>query len=283
LLGPRLGKYDKNGKIVNPITPHNVPMVQLGCFILAFGWFGFNPGSSLAASDNRIGIVAVNTMIAGMSATLSNVLYMWWFGPTRKPDPLMMGNGILAGLVAITAPSGFVTPVGAFWIGAIAGVLVALSCFFFDRIGVDDPVGAISVHGTCGAWGVLSVGLFADGHYAGYNGVATGVWGLFYGDHQLKQLVAQAIEVAVDIGWNVGAGGVFFLITGLLVGGNRVPAKTELAGLDLPEMGAMGYPETTPMVLPEQITDEQVEMAKEGKLLDVEALRFPKAPAESFV
>ncbi len=280
LLGPRIGKWDKNGKLVNPIPPHNLPMAMLGSFILAFGWFGFNPGSSLAASDNRIGIVATNTMLAGMSATMSAVLFMWWFGPTKKPDPAMMCNGLLAGLVAITAPSGFVTPCGAFWIGAVAGVLVVLSVFFFDKIRVDDPVGAISVHGTCGAWGVLSVGLFADGHYAGYNGISTGVWGLFYGDHQMRQLAAQAIEVAANIGWNVGAGGLFFLLTGLLVGGNRVPAKTEIAGLDMPEMGAMGYPETTPMVLPENITDEQVEAVKAGKMLDIEPLKFPKSPME---
>jgi Amt family ammonium transporter len=219
-------------------------------------------------------------MLAGMSATLSATLYMWWFGPTKKPDPCMMCNGLLAGLVAITAPSGFVTCVGAFWIGAVAGVLVCLSVFFFDKIGVDDPVGAISVHGTNGAWGVLSVGLFADGHYAGYNGVTTGVWGLFYGDHQTKQLAAQAIEVIANIVWNVGAGGLFFMLTGLLVGGNRVSAKTEIAGLDIPEMGAMGYPETTPKVLPANITDEQVAEIKAGRMLDVEPLQYPKAPVE---
>jgi Amt family ammonium transporter len=269
LIGPRLGKWNKEGKLVNPIAAHNMPMVMLGSFILAFGWFGFNPGSSLAASDNRIGIVAVNTMLAGMSATMSGVLYMWWFGPTKKPDPGMMCNCLLAGLVAITAPSGFVTPLGAFWIGAVAGVLVVWSCFFFDKIRIDDPVGAISIHGTCGAWGVLAVGLFADGHYAGYNGVSTGVWGAFYGDHQFKQLASQAIEVAVDIGWNVVAGGIFFYITGLLVGGNRVPAKVEIAGLDMPEMGAMGYPENTRLVLPEQVTDQQVEDIKSGKYLEV--------------
>lgn len=160
-------------------------------------------------------------------------------------------------------------------------MLVVLSVFFFDKIGIDDPVGAISVHGTCGAWGVLSVGLFADGHYAGYNGVATGVWGLFYGDHQMKQFASQFIEVCVNIGWNVGAGGLFFLLTGLLVGGNRVPAKTEIAGLDMPEMGLMGYPETTPMVLPENISDEQVEAIKAGKMLEIDALKFPKVPSEA--
>jgi ammonium transporter, Amt family len=267
MLGPRLGKYDKNGKVVNPIAAHNVPMVMLGSFILAFGWFGFNPGSSLAASDNRIGIVATNTMLAGMSATLSACLYMWWFGPTKKPDPCMMCNGILAGLVAITAPSGFVSCCGAFWIGLIAGVLVVWSCFFFDKIGVDDPVGAISVHGTCGAWGVISVGLFADGHYAGYNGVASGVTGLFYGGHP-GQLASQITEVIVNIAWNVGVGGFFFWLTGILVGGNRVSAKTEIAGLDIPEMGIMGYPENVKKVLPEDISDEEVEAITAGKYLE---------------
>jgi Amt family ammonium transporter len=282
LIGPRLGKYDRNGKLVNPITAHNVPMVMLGSFILAFGWFGFNPGSSLAASDNRIGIVAVNTMLAGMASTMTSVLYMWWVGPTKKPDPLMMCNGLLAGLVAITAPSGFATPVGSVIIGAVAGVLVVWSCFFFDKIRIDDPVGAISIHGTCGAWGVLAVGLFADGHYAGYNGVSTGVTGLFYGDHG-GQLLAQFVEVVADIGWNVIAGGIIFYVVGLVIGGNRVSAKVEIAGLDIPEMGAMGYPETTPLVLPENITDEDVEAVKAGRMLEVPALRFPKTAAESIL
>ena len=268
LIGPRLGKYDKNGKLVNPISAHNMPMVMLGCFILAFGWFGFNPGSSLAASDNRIGVVAANTMIAGMSATLSSVLFMWWFGPTKKPDPAMMCNGILAGLVAITAPSGFVSPMGAFIIGAIAGVLVCLSCFFFDKIRVDDPVGAISIHGACGAWGVLAVGLFADGtSYSGYNGVNHNVTGLFYGGGA-SQLMAQAIEVVACIGWNVIIGGILFVIIGKLVGGNRVPAKVEIAGLDMPEMGSVAYPENSKIILPSDITDEEVEAIRAGKRLE---------------
>jgi Amt family ammonium transporter len=268
LLGPRLGKYDKNGKLVNPIAAHDVPMVMLGSFILAFGWFGFNPGSSLAASDNRIGIVATNTMLAGMSATMSGTLYMWWFGPSKKPDPCMMCNCLLAGLVAITAPSGFVSPMGAFWIGAIAGVLVVLSCFFFDKIGVDDPVGAISIHGTNGAWGVLAVGLFADGtSYGGYNGVSHNVTGLFYGGG-MGQLTANAIEVVANIGWNVAVGGLLFWLTGKLVGGNRVPAKVEIAGLDMPEMGAYGYPEFIKHPMPEDISDEEVEEIKAGRKLE---------------
>src|SRR3954451_21139896 len=202
LIGPRIGKYAADGK-VNPILAHHIPMVQLGTFILAFGWFGFNAGSTLAGSDGRIGMVAVNTMIAGMSATVTGVLYMWLV--VGKPDPSMMCNSMLAGLVAITAPCAFVTPVGAFIIGAIAGVLVIVSVFFFDRIKIDDPVGAISVHGVNGLWGVLAVGLFADGSYGqGWNGVGAteylgttgaalkGVTGLFYGDS--TQIVAQAFE-----------------------------------------------------------------------------------------
>src|SRR3954464_339558 len=247
LIGPRIGKYSADGK-VNAILPHDIPMVQVGTFILALGWFGFNAGSSLAGGDGRIGIVAVNTMIAGMSATVSGVIYMWLrYG---KPDPSMMCNSMLAGLVAITSPCAFVTPTGAFIIGAIAGVLVVVSVFFFDKLKIDDPVGAISVHGVNGAWGLIAVGLFADGSYGtGWNGVGAtdylgvagkGVTGLFYGDS--KQLVAQLIEVVVGVVWNVAVCGISFADTGKLVG-NRVSAEVEIGGLDLPEMGAEGYPE----------------------------------------
>jgi Amt family ammonium transporter len=261
LLGPRLGKYGRNGR-VNPILPHDIPMVQLGTFILAFGWFGFNAGSSLAGTDGRIGIVAVNTMIAGMAATLSGVLYMWRV--VGKPDPSMMCNSMLAGLVAITAPCAFVTPVSAFVIGAVAGVLVVVSVFFFDKLRIDDPVGAISVHGVNGAWGVLAVGIFADGTYgAGWNGVGAteylgkagqGVTGLLYGD--TKQIVAQLIEAGTAITWNIAMGGVIFMILDKLVG-NRVSEDVEIAGLDVPEMGVPGYPEfavTGPEMLEESST-----------------------------
>jgi Amt family ammonium transporter len=279
LIGPRLGKYDRNGKLVNPIVPHHIPMVMLGSFILAFGWFGFNPGSSLSAMDGRIGIIATNTMLAGMSATLSCVLYMWLLGPTKKPDMAMMCNGLLAGLVAITAPCAFVSPVGAFIIGAVAGVLVCLSVFFFDKIRIDDPVGAISVHGANGLWGVLAVGLFADGKYGtGYNAVwDSPVTGLFYGGG-FSQLGAQAIEAAVCIGWNVIVGGILFIIIGKIVGGNRVSAKVEIAGLDMPEMGGLGYPEFIKHMLPEDVSDEDVENIKAGKYLE------PKnVPSEALV
>jgi Amt family ammonium transporter len=207
-------------------------------------------------------------MIAGMSATLSGVLYMWIF--VGKPDPSMMCNSMLAGLVAITAPCAFVSPVGAFAIGAIAGVLVILSVFFFDRIGIDDPVGASSVHGVCGAFGVLAVGLFADGTYgAGWNNVGfhdfqgvpgRGVIGLLYGGGA-SQLLAQCIEVGACVGWNAVVGGLAFWLVGKLVG-NRVPPEVELAGLDIPEMGAPGYPEFITSVGPEEIPASDVAAAK---------------------
>ncbi|MDB5322628.1 MAG: ammonium transporter [Phycisphaerales bacterium] len=268
LIGPRIGKYGPDGK-VNAILPHHIPMVQLGTFILAFGWFGFNAGSSLAATDGRIGMVAVNTMIAGMSATISGVLYMWLrYG---KPDPSMMCNSMLAGLVAITAPCAFVTPVGAFIIGGVAGVLVVLSVFFFDKIGIDDPVGASSVHGVCGAFGVIAVGLFADGTYgAGWNNVGwktfqgvdgRGVIGLFYGGGA-SQLMAQFIEVAVCAAWNIVVGGVIFYIIGKVLGSNRVPPEVEIAGLDIPEMGASGYPEFITPMAPENVPAAEVSAAK---------------------
>jgi Amt family ammonium transporter len=270
LIGPRIGKYGPDGK-VNPILPHDIPMVQVGTFILAFGWFGFNAGSSLAGGDGRIGIVATNTMIAGMSATLSGVFYMWMrYG---KPDPSMMCNSMLAGLVAITAPCAFVTPVSAFIIGAVAGVLVVVSVFFFDKLQIDDPVGAISVHGVNGAWGVLAVGLFADGSYgAGWNGVGAtdylgtkganllGVTGLFYGDS--KQLIAQVVEVVACVGWNVVVGGLVFYVIGKLLGSNRVTPAVEIAGLDIPEVGVAAYPEFLAPVAPESVPAAEVAAAK---------------------
>src|SRR5205814_4616310 len=202
IVGPRLGKYTRQGK-PNAIVGHDIVIVLTGCFILAFGWFGFNPGSTLGASGNgnlRIGSIAVNTMLAGMAGSFGAMLYMWLrYG---KPDASMSGNGLLAGLVAITAPSGFVNPVGSVIIGLIAGVLLFVSVVFVARVEkVDDPVGATSVHGTCGLYGVLCVGLFADGtsNYGGsWNGVDGSVTGLFYGDP--GQFVAQLIGVCTLVG-----------------------------------------------------------------------------------
>src|SRR5215472_11353290 len=244
IIGPRIGKYTRDGK-ANPMPGHDMTMVLIGCFILAFGWFGFNPGSTLGASGNgnlRIGLIAVNTMLAGCTGSIASLLYMWIrFG---KPDASMAGNGLLAGLVAITAPSGFVNTVGAAIIGFAAGMLVCFSVEFIERvIKVDDPVGAISVHGTCGLWGVISVGLFADGtsNYGGsWNGVNGSVTGLFYGDP--SQLVAQLIGCATLVGIVFTLSYSFNWLVDVVIG-QRVGAHSELEGLDLPEMGALGYPE----------------------------------------
>ena len=244
IIGARIGKYNRDGS-PNPIPGHDITMVLLGCFILAFGWFGFNPGSTLGASGNgslRIGSIAVNTMLAGCTGSFGALLYMWMrFG---KPDASMSGNGLLAGLVAITAPSGFVNTVGAAIIGFSAGVLVCLSVEFLERVmKIDDPVGATSVHGTCGLWGVLCVGLFADGtsNYGGsWNGVDGSVTGLFYGD--AGQFVAQLIGVCTLVGVIFTLSYVFNAFIDFFVG-QRVSVDVELEGLDLPEMGALGYPE----------------------------------------
>jgi ammonium transporter, Amt family len=239
MIGPRVGKYNKDGS-PNAIPGHNIPMAIIGCFILAFGWFGFNPGSSLAGGDLRISVVAVNTMIASATGAFASMAYMWWF-KTKKPDPTMMVNGMLAGLVAITAPCAFVNVWSAAIIGLVSGVLVIEASFFFERkLKIDDPVGAISVHGVNGAWGVLSLGLFADGSYgSGWNGVKGTVTGLFYGDP--SQFFAQLIGVITNFIYVAAIGWVVFKVIGLITHGMRVDVDAELGGLDVPEMGIEGY------------------------------------------
>jgi len=213
-------------------------MAVLGTFILAFGWFGFNPGSTLSGNDTHIAVVAVNTMLASASGALGAYLYLKIrFG---APDVSMLCNGMLAGLVAITAPCAFVTAPTAIFIGAVAGVLVVVSAMFIENVlKIDDPVGASSVHGVCGAWGILALGLFADGRYGdGWNGVPGSVRGLFYGDP--GQFIAECIGILANIAW-VGA---LTFITLKAVGaavGNRVDRQVEIEGLDVPEMGMEGY------------------------------------------
>lgn len=240
LLGARRGKFAADGT-PNAIPGHNIPMAMYGTFILAFGWFGFNAGSTLSGTDVRIGVIATNTMLAGAAGSVAALLYMWLrYG---KPDPSMVANGALAGLVAITAPCAFVTAPSAVLIGLIAGLLVCTAVFFVERrLRLDDPVGAISVHGVNGAWGLIALGLLADGTYGdGTNGVASGVRGLFYGD--AGQLGAQALGIGANLLW-VGASTLAaWTITGLLTKGHRVSAQTELLGLDIPEMGALAYPD----------------------------------------
>lgn len=239
VLGPRIGKYDKNGNPV-AIPGHNLPMALLGVFILAFGWFGFNAGSTLAGTDLRIAVIAVNTMLASAAGALAGLFCAWIkYG---KPDPTLAANGMLAGLVAITAPCAFVNSVSAVIIGAIAGILLVYGIAFVERtLKVDDPVGAITVHGVNGAWGVLSLGLFADGTYGdGWNGVAGAVRGLFYGD--ASQLAAQTIGTVANFVWVFGSSYVTMKIIGAIIG-NRVSAEVEVQGLDIPEMGIPAYPD----------------------------------------
>ncbi len=242
VLGPRIGKYNKDGSS-NAIPGHNIPMAIIGTFILAFGWFGFNPGSTLAGTDLRIAVVATNTMLASASGAFVAAIYMWLkYG---KPDPSMMANGMLAGLVAITAPCAFVTAPIAVLIGGIAGVLVVFAVFFIDqKMKIDDPVGAVAVHGVNGFWGVLALGLFADGSYGdGWNGVAGPVKGLFYGDP--SQFLAELIGGIVCFVFVFVVMYTFFKACDKFMGGIRVKAKDEIDGLDMPEMGIKGYEEKT--------------------------------------
>ncbi len=237
VIGPRIGKYNADGT-VNTIPGHNIPMAIVGTFILAFGWFGFNAGSTLAGTDLHISVIAVNTMMAGTAGCLAALFYMMVKG--EKPDPGMLANGLLAGLVAITAPCAFVNSVSAVIIGGIAGLLVIVVYNFLDRkLKIDDPVGAFAVHGANGAWGCIALGLFADGTYGdGWNGVKGNVTGLFYGD--ASQLYAQLIGVAVCFIFVFIVMYFFFKLSNKITP-IRVPAADEIAGLDIPEMGVHGY------------------------------------------
>ncbi len=232
-LGPRIGKYDAEGR-VRAIPGHSIPFAILGCFILLVGWYGFNPGSELAA-DSAIGGIAVTTTAAGAMGAITAMITIWL--KSGKPDVGMTGNGLLAGLVGITAGCAAVTPQAALIIGGLCGVIVVFAIGFFDEVArVDDPVGAISVHGVCGAFGTICVGLFARQE-------VDGVWkqGLLYGGGT-DQLVTQLIGVVAIALWvSVTA---FVLFAALKhFGGLRVPAEEEIAGLDIVEHGSSGYGE----------------------------------------
>ena len=239
VLGPRIGKFKKDGT-ARALPGHNIPMAIIGTIILFFCWFAFNAGSTLNASDFRLSVVATNTMVAGAIGGLVAMFYMW--AKYGKPDPSMTANGTLAGLVAITAPCAFVNAISSFIIGVVAALLVCIAVPFIEnKLKIDDPVGAISVHCVNGVWGVIAVGLFADGKYGqGLNGVSGGVTGLFYGD--ALQLVAQLIAVVVLIIWGFGVSYVFFKILDKTMG-LRVSPEIELEGLDIPEMGVLAYPD----------------------------------------
>jgi Amt family ammonium transporter len=239
ILGPRIGKFNKDGS-PNAFPGHNLGYVVIGTLVLVFGWMGFNPGSTFGATDLRISIVAVNTLLAGCFGTVTAMA--WTNARYGKPDISMSCNGMLAGLVAITAPCAFVAPWAASVIGILAGFIVCYGVWFFDNVlHVDDPCGAISVHGLCGCFGVLSVGIFADGTYgSGWNGVSGNVKGLIYGDG--GQFMAQVAHAVVGFIWAFGITWIIFKGVGKFVK-LRVSAETEIEGLDMDEFGALCYPD----------------------------------------
>jgi Amt family ammonium transporter len=220
VLGPRLGKYAKDGKI-KPIMGHNIPLAALGVFILWLGWFGFNPGSTTTA-DTSIAMIFVNTNLAAAAGAVLAMIVSWIkFG---KPEVGMSLNGALAGLVGITAGCANVTPNSAIIIGAVAGIIVVFSVMFFDKIKVDDPVGAISVHGVCGAWGTLAAGLFNIG------GTSAAIIGV------------QLMGIAACFIWTFPTALVMFKLIDKAIG-LRVAPEEELEGLDLAEHGGIAYPD----------------------------------------
>ena len=220
VVGPRLGKFGKDGK-VRPIPGHNIPIAALGVFLLWFGWYGFNPGST-TTGDTSIALIAVTTTMAAAAGAVAAMLASWIkFG---KSDIGMTCNGALAGLVGITAGCANVTPLSAIIIGLVAGVLVLFSVLFFDKIKVDDPVGAISVHGVCGAWGTLAAGLFDTGGFS------------------MKVVGVQLIGIGACFAWAFIGGLIVFKLIDIVIG-MRVTEEEELAGLDFSEHGASAYPD----------------------------------------
>jgi Amt family ammonium transporter len=254
LLGPRLGKYSREGR-PRPMPGHNLVYLALGTFILAIGWFGFNLAPALAEAHERVAVIAVNTLLAAATGTVG--AYVVVITKYRKPDPSMLCNGMLAGLVAISGPCAFVNSAGAVIIGIVAGVLVVYSVIFFEAvIRLDDPVGAVSVHGVSGAWGVLSLGLFANGSYGmGWNGIhatnktgqemgVAGAFGTLFGSpaNDWSQLGAQAVGALTCLLFMGAFSWLWFKLSGFVVP-MRSKREDEMSGLDLPEMGAECYPD----------------------------------------
>ena len=234
VLGPRTGKYakDQNGKtVVKAIPGHNLPLAALGVFILWFGWFGFNAGSTTAGTDLSIARIAVTTNLSAAAGVIGSLIVTWLI--SGKPDPTFVLNGAIAGLVAITAGTADVSPASAFVIGLIGGALVVLAVELFDRVlHIDDPLGAVSAHGVVGAWGMLAVGLFAEERFLGNTG-------LFFGGG-LRQLGIQAIGVAAAFAWTFGTALLLSLAIKKTIG-LRVSREEELRGLDIGEHGAEAY------------------------------------------
>lgn len=235
MVGPRAGKFNADGS-PNTIPGHNMAYVAVGTFILFFGWFGFNAGSTLAATDLRISVITVNTFLAGATGAVV-ALYLGLIR-TGKGGLLAACNGSLAGLVAITAPCAYVAPWAAVLIGGVGALVMLWAAGFVERrLRVDDPVGAVAVHAGAGLWGLLAVGILSDGTYGGVRGLLFGGVG---------QLAAQAIAALAAVGWAVVAGAVMFGLIRMRIG-LRVTAAEEATGLDLPEHGQEAYPPELPL------------------------------------
>jgi Amt family ammonium transporter len=214
-------------------------MVLVGSLIVAFGWLGLNAGCALAGSDISMSGVVVNTTLAATAGTLASMVTLW--AKKMKPDPTLICNGLIAGLVAISGPCPFIDTWAAVVIGAAAGSVVVVSVLLFERRGIDDPAGAISVHGVAGLWGLLAVGIFANGRCGVmFNGVQRGVRGLLYGDG--GQLAAQVIGAVVLVAFGLVVSWSWFHIANRYVP-MRVTRDVELEGLDGPELGALAYPD----------------------------------------
>jgi ammonium transporter, Amt family len=237
VLGPRIGKYGRDGS-VRTFKAHNLPLGILGTFILAFGWFGFNAGSTLAAVDVRFSVVAVSAMLSSTAGMLTALAITW--ASSGKVDVGAICNGMLAGLAANTACGAFIGAPASIVVGAMAAVIYVYGAQFIEtRLKLDDPVGAVAVHGLAGIWGMISVGIFSDGTYGNnFNGIAGGVTGLLYGD--FKQLVAQLIGIVANIIWvGLTSYALFRLIDATI--GMRVKPDAELKGLDHSELSDPAY------------------------------------------
>ena len=233
VLGPRIGKYDKNGK-ANVIPGHDITYIVIGTFILIFGWFGFNAGSTLAATDLRISIVALNTFMAAAAGAVSACLLM--LNKSGKADITMICNGALGGLVAITGPCAYVSSASAVIIGLVGGFIFVKAYSFVEwKLKIDDPVGAIACHAANGIWGLLAVGIFANGTYQGVTGLIAG---------NAHQLFVQFIAVITAAVWAFGTGYILFKLIDSTIG-LRVSPEEELDGLDIGEHGISAYPEFT--------------------------------------
>jgi Amt family ammonium transporter len=236
MLGPRLGKYNKDGTS-NAITGHNIPLAALGVFILWFGWYGFNPGSTLSGTSPAISTTVVTTTLSAAAAALAAMFFTWI--RYKKPDASMTLNGALAGLVGITAGCAVVSPISAMIIGVLCGIIVSISVDVLDKkFKVDDPVGAISVHGVCGFFGTLFVGLFAQSEYASLAGFE-GVNGLFFGGGGKLLLIQFTGAISVFV-WTFGTMFLIFFAVKKTIG-LRVSRETELKGLDISEHGMEAY------------------------------------------